>query len=81
VLQTVNTNGNIKLETNGTGKVQITYALQLDNLGTTPAAVTNASLVYGGSVGTGSTGVYFRNTANNDELISKSKALVFSMIF
>jgi hypothetical protein len=81
VLQTVNTNGNIKLETNGTGKVQITYALQLDNPGATPAAVTNASLVYGGSVGTGSTGVYFRNTVNNDELISKSKALVFSMIF
>lgn len=81
VLQTVNTNGNIKLETNGTGKVQITYALQLDNPGTTPAAVTNASLVYGGAVGSGSTGVYFRNTSNNDELISKSKALVFSMIF
>jgi hypothetical protein len=81
VLQTVNTNGNIKLETNGTGKVQITYALQLDNPGTTPAAVTNASLVYGGSVGAGSTGVYFRNTVKNDELISKSKALVFSMIF
>jgi hypothetical protein len=81
VLQTINTNGNIKLETNGTGKVEITYALQLDNPGTTPAAVSNASLVYGGSVGTGSTGVYFRNTAKNDELISKSKALVFSMIF
>lgn len=81
VIQTVNTNGNIKLETNGTGKVEITYALQLDNPGATPAAVTNASLVYGGTVGTGSTGVYFRNTSNNDELISKSKALVFSMIF
>jgi hypothetical protein len=53
----------------------------LDNPGATPAAVTNASLVYGGSVGTGSTGVYFRNTVKNDELISKSKALVFSMIF
>jgi len=81
VLQTVNTNGNIKLETNGTGKVEITYALQLDNPGSTPAAVNNASLVYGGTVGAGSTGVYFRNTAKNDELISKSKALVFSMIF
>ena len=81
VLQTINTNGNIKLETNGTGKVQITYALQLDNPGTTPAAVSNASLVYGGTVGAGSTGVYFRNTVKNDELISKSKALVFSMIF
>ena len=81
VLQTVNTNGNIKLETNGTGKVQITYALQLDNPGTTPASVSNASLVYGGTVGAGSTGVYFRNTSTSDELISKSKALVFSMIF
>jgi hypothetical protein len=81
VIQTVNTNGNIKLETNGTGKVEITYALQLDNPGTTPAAVNNASLVYGGTVGAGSTGVYFRNTSKNDELISKSKALVFSMIF
>jgi hypothetical protein len=81
VLQTVNTNGNIKLETNGTGKVEITYALQLDNPGTTPAAVSNASLVYGGSVGTGKTGVYIRNTSTSDELISKNKALVFSMIF
>ena len=81
VLQTVNTNGNIKLETNGTGKVQITYALQLDSHGATPAAVSNASLVYGGTVGAGNTGVYFRNTVKNDELISKSKALVFSMIF
>lgn len=81
VIQTVNTNGNIKLETNGTGKVEITYALQLDNPGATPAAVNNASLVYGGTVGAGSTGVYFRNTSKNDELISKSKALVFSMIF
>jgi hypothetical protein len=81
VLQTVNTNGNIKLETNGTGKVEITYALQLDNPGTTPAAVSNASLVYGGTVGTGKTGVYIRNTSTSDELISKSKALVFSMIF
>ena len=81
VLQTVNTNGNIKLETNGTGKVEITYALQLDNPGTTPAAVSNASLVYGGNVGAGKTGVYFRNTSTSDELISKNKALVFSMIF
>jgi hypothetical protein len=81
VIQTVNTNGNIKLETNGTGKVEITYALQLDNPGVTPAAVNNASLMYGGTVGAGSTGVYFRNTSKNDELISKSKALVFSMIF
>lgn len=81
VIQTVNTNANIKLETNGTGKVQFTYAAQFDNIGTTPASVANTSLLYGGSVGVGTTGLYYTNTDKTDELISKSKALVFSMIF
>lgn len=81
VIQTVNTNANIKLETNGTGKVEITYAGQFNNIGTTPASVANASLVYGGSVSVGTTGLYFTNTTTSGELISKSKALVFSMIF
>lgn len=81
VIQTVNTNANIKLETNGTGKVEITYAGQFNNIGTTPASVANASLMYGGTVSVGTTGLYFTNTTTSGELISKSKALVFSMIF
>ena len=81
VIQTINTNANIKLETNGTGKVEITYAMQFNNHGATPASVANSSLIYGGSVGVGTTGLYFTNTVKNDELISKNKALVFSMIF
>lgn len=81
VIQTVNTNANIKLETNGTGKVEITYAGQFNNIGTTPASVANASLMYGGTISVGTTGLYFTNTTTSGELISKSKALVFSMIF
>ncbi len=81
VIQTVNTNANIKLETNGTGKVEITYAGQFNSIGTTPASVANASLMYGGTVSVGTTGLYFTNTTTSGELISKSKALVFSMIF
>lgn len=81
VIQTLNTNANIKLETNGTGKVEITYALQLNNNGSTPASVAGSSLVYGGTVGVGTTGLYVANTSKTDELISKNKALVFSMIF
>lgn len=81
VIQTINTNANIKLETNGTGKVEFTYAAQFNNIGTTPASVANTSLLYGGSVGVGTTGLYYTNTVKTDELISKSKALVFSMIF
>lgn len=81
VIQTRNTNANIKFETNGTGKVEITYALQMNNLGTTPASVSGGSLLYGNTAGVGTTGLYFVNTTKTDELISKSKALVFSMIF
>jgi hypothetical protein len=81
VIQTINTNANIKLETNGTGKVEFTYAAQFNNIGTTPASVANTSLLYGGTVGVGTTGLYVTNTIKNDELIAKNRALVFSMIF
>lgn len=75
------TNGNISLRTQGTGKVQTNYAIELDNIGSTPASVTNASLIYSSPVGAGNTGVYFANSAYNGELISKNKAFVLSMIF
>jgi hypothetical protein len=81
VIQTTNTNANIKLETNGTGKVEVTYAVQYNNSGLTPASVFNSSLLYGGSIGPGDTGLHFTNTFKTDEVISKNKALVFSMIF
>ena len=81
VIQTTSSSGNIKLETNSTGKVEITYALQLDDNGVTPASVDNSTLLYGGSVGTGNTGLYFVNTSNTDELISKRKAFLYSVLF
>jgi hypothetical protein len=81
VIQTTSSSGNIKLETNSTGKVEITYALQLDDNGVTPASVDNATLLYGGTIGTGKTGLYFVNTSTTDELISKRKAFLYSVIF
>jgi hypothetical protein len=81
VLQSDNTNANIKLETNGTGKVVITYALQMENNNVTPAAVPNTTLVYAGPVAGGSTGLYTINNSYVDELISRNRSLLFSMIF
>ena len=81
VLQTLNTNANIKLETNGTGKVQVTYALQLDNHGLIPAASTVGSLLFGGDVGAGGSGTYYSNDSGNDELVGKRKAILYGMIF
>lgn len=81
VLQSDNTNANIKLETNGTGKVVVTYALQLENNNITPAPVTGTTLVYAGSVAGGTSGLYTINNSYTDELVLRNRALLLSMIF
>lgn len=86
VIQATGTNQNIKFETTGTGKVEITYALQLDNLGISPSLNSgnirpDASALYGGPIGSGTTGIYSLNQTYRDELISKNRAILFSMLF
>lgn len=94
------TNENIYIRTQGTGKLQTNYALQLEHIGSsgetpplaspftplTPAYVDRNTLIYGSRASLGSTGLYFVNDSTDPakrsgELISKNKALVFSMIF
>ena len=80
------TNGNINLRTQGTGKIQTNYALQLDRIAGTPAVVSSSTVVYSGDPSVGTTGLYYVNDSaearlRSGELINKNKALVFSMIF
>ena len=77
-----NTNDSIFLQTNGTGKVRLNYGLQLDQIAVDPAYIPDSTVQYSKQPGIGNTGLYYRNTNNDtDELISKNKALLFSMIF
>ena len=46
-----------------------------------PANVANAVVLYSNVTGSGGTGLYFTSTSANDELVSKSKAIVFAIIF
>lgn len=80
------TNENIFIRTQGTGKLQTNYALQLEKIGVVPAYVSNNTLIYAATPGIGSSGVWFQNDdaityRRNGELISKRKSLVFSMLF
>lgn len=80
------TNENIYVRTQGTGKLQTNYAIQLEQLPSTPAYVSNNTLLYAADPGIGTSGVWFVNDSaevakQSGELISKNKALVFSMIF
>lgn len=76
------TNGNIFLRTQGTGKVQTNYGIELEQISVDPAYVSQSTILYAKNPAIGDTGVFYRNTNNDtDELISKNKALLFSMIF
>ena len=76
------TNTNIYIRTNGTGKLQTNYAVQLDNNVVSPAQVSGSHVIYSKAESTGKTGIFFVNTENTrDELVSKNRALLFSMLF
>lgn len=56
--------------------------ITLAHLASTPANVASSTVVYANSAGSGGTGLYFVDSDNTqDELVSKSKAIVFGIIF
>ena len=63
-----------------TNRLTLTGHQALANVAT-PANVSNSVVIYSNVVGAGGTGLYFTSAAANDELVSKSKAIVFSIIF
>jgi hypothetical protein len=78
---------NIKFITVGTtGTVQFDNAVRFDQIATDPAYIEDTSLVYAKNPEIGRTGLFFRNDSplnyvNQGELVSKNRALLFSMIF
>ena len=75
-------NDNIKLTPYGTGKVEINTTLQINNDVGSPGLVSGSHVIYSRAESTGKSGLYFVNTENTrDELVSKNRALLFSMLF
>ena len=64
-----------------TNKLTIQGHEAFGNIGTTPALVSNSVVVYNKAVGSGGTGLYVVSASVDDELVSKSKAIVFGIIF
>lgn len=80
------TDQNIFIKTAGSGKLQTNKAIQIDKVGANPTYVTNSTLLFAKTADIGQSGVWFVNDLPEDskkagELISKNKALVFSMLF
>jgi hypothetical protein len=85
---TVLSDAGVNLIWNGTNLLTVTgnistTGLQLPNIAGTPAALAGNITLSGNTTGssTGGTGIYFNNNTESGELISKSKALAYNIIF
>ena len=62
-------------------KLTIQGTLGLGNVGTPPSAVANTAILYHNAIGSGGSGVYAITATDDVELVSKSKAIVYAIIF
>ena len=87
-ISTTSSNVDLILGSPGTGSVKIKDTLELtetpgeNDVATDPVAPTEGIKIYSKTMSNGGSGLFFINKSNKqDELISKNKALVFSMVF
>ena len=87
-ITTTTSNQDLELGAPGTGTVKINDVLEiptspyLGDISTDPISPSNGVKVYSKSQGTGKTGLYYVNSNDtNDEIVSKNRSLLFSMIF
>lgn len=74
------TNSNIVFRTNGTGRLETNYSFMIQQLGVTPSSVSGYSQLFAKAPSTGDTGLFF-SASRSGELVSKNRALLFSMLF
>lgn len=87
-------NGDITLAPDGTGRVVVSSAaatveeelkldqyLRLVDQGGAPTQIASSTLLYAATAGGGGTGLFFVDSSTSDELVSKSKAIVYGLIF
>jgi len=81
-------NNDLVLSANGTGSVKIKDSIEItetpgdDDFSIDPSAPTEGVKIYSKTQAGGSSGIYFVNkNSTQDELISRNRSLVFSMLF
>jgi len=64
-----------------TNQMTLDGSIALSDQGSVPTDVANTTVLYANTAGSGGTGVYVVDGTTNEELVSKSKAIVFGIIF
>ena len=76
----VGTNGNLSLSANGTGTINLSSVAAIDYQGSTPGSTASKTKLYAATPGAGTAGLYFVNTVDSGELISKKRAIMFGLV-
>lgn len=80
-IETASSGDDLTLASFGSGSVTVDGVLKLPNQVSDPSASTGI-IIYGKEPGLGKTGLYFVNSNDNsDEVISRNRSLLYSMIF
>lgn len=80
-IQSTTTNGDLEIAANGSGTLYLRSVLKLENEVSDPSSTASTNKVYSKTPGNAGSGLYFVNTTASDELVSKSKAILFGLIF
>jgi hypothetical protein len=73
-------NANLTISANGTGTLNVSSVAGLDYIGSTPGSTASKTKFYAATPGAASSGLYFVNTVDSDELVSKKKAIMFGLV-
>lgn len=74
------TNGNLSLSANGTGTINMSSVAAMDYQGSTPGSTASKTKLYAATPGAATSGMYFVNTVDSDELVSKKRAIMFGLV-
>lgn len=76
------TNGNVVIDPNGTGLLKIDAPITLQDQGSAPSATSGYNKIYSSATQSGgATGIYFVNNTKSDELASRTRAILYGLIF
>lgn len=73
--------GDIRLNTNGNGEIFLEDVVVIENQPDEPLPTANHNKIYASEPSSGGTGLFFVNQSKSDEFISRSKAMLYSIIF
>ena len=80
-LTSIATNGDLQLSANGTGEVFVNDILRITE-STDPTTPTASVKLYAKTPSGGETGIFFKNkNGTTDELISRKRAMLYSLMF